>query len=201
MNIKERILETARNEFIKKGLKSVKTNELAKEIGISKRTLYEYYPSKEELFKEVVENEMTVHKCEMKQLFDNISAGETDFITGIKTIWSLICDKSNEYSKEFYQDVERIFPHSMKYHGKREELLRTDFIKITDIGIKQGCLKSHINNEILFLMYFHSIKNLLTPEVLMNLPFTSKEVALMVFEVVFTGVLTDEARVKYESLN
>jgi AcrR family transcriptional regulator len=201
MNIKERILEVARIEFINKGLKNVKTDELAKEIGISKRTLYEYYPSKKELFKAVVEIEIADHKCEMKELFDNIGEGKSDFITGIKNIWSLICNKSNEYSKEFYQDVERIFPHSFKYHGKQEEMMKADFIRITDIGIMQGCLKPHINNEVLFLIYFHAIKNLLLPEILMNLPYTSKEVVAMIFEVVFTGVLTEEARLKYHTLN
>jgi hypothetical protein len=201
MNIKERILETAKNEFIKKGLKNVKTDELAKEIGISKRTLYEYYPSKEDLFKEVVEIEMTEHKCEMKKLIDSIGANNSDFITDIKNIWSLICNKANEYSNEFYHDVKRVTPQLWKNHEIKEELMKADFIRITDIGIQQGCLKSHINKDILFLIYFHAIKNLLVPEVLMNLPFTSKEVLAMIFEVVFTGVLTDEARIKYHSQN
>jgi AcrR family transcriptional regulator len=201
MNIKERILETSRIEFIKKGMKDVKTDELAKEIGISKRTLYEYYPSKKDLFKAVAEIEMKNHKCEMKELIDSIGANNSDFITDIKNIWSLICNKSNEYSNEFYLDVQRVMPQSWKYNGIQEEMMKADFMRITDIGINQGCIKSHINKEILFLIYFHSIKNLMIPEVLMNLPFTSKEVLAMIFEVVFTGVLTDEARLKYLALN
>jgi AcrR family transcriptional regulator len=47
--MQERILETAGRLFYGQGIRAVGVDTIAAEIGISKRTLYNYYPSKDEL--------------------------------------------------------------------------------------------------------------------------------------------------------
>ena len=47
--MQERILSTADRLFNGEGIRAVGVDKIAAEIGISKRTLYNYYPSKEEL--------------------------------------------------------------------------------------------------------------------------------------------------------
>jgi AcrR family transcriptional regulator len=49
--MKERILETADRLFYLQGIRAVGVDTIAAEIGISKRTLYNHFPSKEELIK------------------------------------------------------------------------------------------------------------------------------------------------------
>ncbi|GER90336.1 TetR family transcriptional regulator [Dictyobacter vulcani] len=51
---REQILEGAKRVFLREGFAATSTDALAREAGISKRTLYSYYPSKEELFIHVV---------------------------------------------------------------------------------------------------------------------------------------------------
>jgi len=47
--MRERILETADRLFYGQGIRAVGVDTIAAEIGISKRTLYNYFPSKDEL--------------------------------------------------------------------------------------------------------------------------------------------------------
>lgn len=47
--MQERILETADRLFYNQGIRAVGVDTIAAEIGISKRTLYNYFPSKDEL--------------------------------------------------------------------------------------------------------------------------------------------------------
>src|SRR5260370_5151496 len=47
--MKERILETADRLFYLQGIRAVGVDTIAAEIGISKRTLYNHFPSKDEL--------------------------------------------------------------------------------------------------------------------------------------------------------
>lgn len=47
--LRERILKASMHEFMTKGIKAVKMDDLATELSISKRTLYEIYSNKEEL--------------------------------------------------------------------------------------------------------------------------------------------------------
>src|SRR5258708_16040333 len=48
-SMKERILETADRLFYLQGLRAVGVDTIAAEIGISKRTLYNHFPSKDQL--------------------------------------------------------------------------------------------------------------------------------------------------------
>ena len=47
----EQIIETARTLFHKFGFKKVSMDEIAKEAGVTKRTIYMYFSSKEDLLK------------------------------------------------------------------------------------------------------------------------------------------------------
>ena len=47
--MQERILQTTDRLFYEQGIRAVGVDTVAAEVGISKRTLYNYYPSKDEL--------------------------------------------------------------------------------------------------------------------------------------------------------
>ena len=52
--LREKILKTAMAEFMQRGLKAVKMDDIAKKMVMSKRTLYEIFADKEELLYECV---------------------------------------------------------------------------------------------------------------------------------------------------
>ena len=56
-NLRRKILETAMPLFKKKGIKAVRMDDIATEMAISKRTLYELYSNKEDLLYECIKNE------------------------------------------------------------------------------------------------------------------------------------------------
>lgn len=47
---RDQVLDGARRVFLREGFAAASTDVIAREAGVSKRTLYAYYPSKEELF-------------------------------------------------------------------------------------------------------------------------------------------------------
>ena len=51
--VKTRILESAHRVFSQKGYREATMDEIAEGLGLSKPALYRYYPSKEELFREI----------------------------------------------------------------------------------------------------------------------------------------------------
>lgn len=198
MDINERILDTSRRVFAKNGYKNVKTDALAKEIGISKRTLYEYYDSKEAIFTAVVENDIEDTKVKMSEIIRRMENDTIDFIEELKNIWDIVCDKTREYTTIFYSDMQKYTPGLWdRMEVFKDELIKRDFYLITSIGVKKGCFRNDINEHVAFLMYYHSVRNIMTPDVLSNLPLTAQDVLGNIYEIMFMGILTEEARVKY----
>lgn len=60
----QELLDAALALFVEKGFAATRSEEVAARAGVSKGTLYLYYPSKEELFKAVVRENLSVHIAE-----------------------------------------------------------------------------------------------------------------------------------------
>ena len=55
----QQLLDAALELFVEKGFAATRSEEVAQRAGVAKGTLYLYYPSKEELFKEVVRQNLS----------------------------------------------------------------------------------------------------------------------------------------------
>jgi AcrR family transcriptional regulator len=60
MEIKERIVEKAKEYFLKFGIKSVRMDEIASALGVSKKTIYQFFQDKEDLADAVLNKKLVV---------------------------------------------------------------------------------------------------------------------------------------------
>ena len=56
--MQQRIINTAESMFFRFGIRSVTMDDIAKELGISKKTIYHYFTDKDDLVEKVTENAM-----------------------------------------------------------------------------------------------------------------------------------------------
>jgi len=70
--MQERILDTAGRLFYGQGIRAVGVDTIAAEIGISKRTLYNYFPSKEELILAYLSRHFIQPKASDRPLLEQI---------------------------------------------------------------------------------------------------------------------------------
>lgn len=77
MTQRERIIEQAANMFAEQGIKSIRMDDIAKALGVSKRTLYELFEDKEELLYHSIRfmqrRRMTTIEAEMKENRDTLA--------------------------------------------------------------------------------------------------------------------------------
>jgi AcrR family transcriptional regulator len=70
--MQERILETAGRLFYGQGIRAVGVDTIAAEIGISKRTLYNYFPSKEELILAYLSRQLVQPKASDRPVLEQV---------------------------------------------------------------------------------------------------------------------------------
>lgn len=201
--IKTRIIETARKSFAKYGYKRVKTSDISKETGISKRTLYEHFPSKEALFQSVINDTHIKLEKDISAVLDRIvNDDKSDFVEELANLIKVNVDCSSTFTKEFYEDIEKLSPDSWNMITKfREIQLKSMFFKIYEIGENRGIFKPGLNYELVYLIKYFAFNKIVTPDILATLPLTTKEVIESIIKVLFTGILTDEGNKKYTEFN
>lgn len=83
----QELLEAALALFIEKGFAATRSEEVAARAGVSKGTLYLYYPSKEELFKAVVRENLAVHIKEGVEIVAQFEGSAAEALTLVMNEW------------------------------------------------------------------------------------------------------------------
>jgi len=83
----QELLEAALALFVEKGFAATRTEEVARQAGVSKGTLYLYYPSKEELFKAVVRHNLSSLIAEGAELAAQFEGSSSDLLSQLMQTW------------------------------------------------------------------------------------------------------------------
>ena len=83
----QELLDAALALFVEKGFAATRSEEVAQRAGVSKGTLYLYYPSKEELFKAVIRHNLSSLIAEGLELVGSFEGTASELLVTLMTIW------------------------------------------------------------------------------------------------------------------
>ncbi len=197
MTLKERILERARERFFQNGFSRVTMEELAHELGISKKTLYVHFSSKDALLRESMLGLTVEVERHLKAVLEN---NQTPFIGKLQEVLTTIGSRLSKITPRFMDDVRRHAPELWReVSTRRERIIRDHFGRLFRKGVHNRYLRKDIDPQLLMLIHITLIQGIINPETLSQLPFSASQVFETIFRVVFEGVLTDEARKEFHS--
>ncbi len=190
LEIRNRILLVALERFNDDGFKMVTTDSLSKDIGISKRTLYAYFNSKEDIFETIYSEKNEIEQAALEEMFDKISINDSGkLLEEIKDLANINSKLKYRYSKLFFRDLKIYFPHLwQKELDLRAGYSRKGFDIIWQKGVEVGLFKTTISKKIIYLMQMEVFSKLLDPEVLQDLPGSVDEVLSAIIEIFLFGV-------------
>src|SRR3954470_13664335 len=81
------LLDAALDLFVEKGFAATRAEEVAARAGVSKGTLFLYFPSKEELFKAVVRENLSGRFTEWQHEFEAFEGPTVDMVRYCLHIW------------------------------------------------------------------------------------------------------------------
>lgn len=194
-----RIIKNATELFSKFGFTNVKTDELAQLIGISKKTLYENFESKEEILRASVAYFLQNTDTELKQVNERLEqANIHNLIDILIDLWDIEIKSLRIFTNELLRDIIRLFPDLWGIiMNFRDERFQYYFNKIYSLGIKHGIIRKEISETILYLIFNYSTKHILIPDIIKNLPLSTKNVMEQIFQIILSGALTPEYQELY----
>lgn len=149
----EKILKTSMREFLRRGVKSVKMDDIANLLGISKRTLYEIYSNKEELLLECVRRHEEEYDLHMAKYASNTSHNVIDIII---EFYKHQIEGVNSVSPVFLHDLHKY--HDVTEFFEKKRLLRNRSAKEFFMrGVCEGYFRSDIDFDIVLRIGQESI--------------------------------------------
>lgn len=155
--LREQILKVATREFTTIGVKSVKMDDIARKLKISKRTLYEIYDNKEQLLLESVARRIHEFDATLER-FD--SSGEKQVIDILLEFYRLQMEELRDMNPVYYEDLHK-YPSVMSFLeqvNKEHKAHSKDFFKR---GVLEGYFRNDFNYELISLLGNNVMQNVM----------------------------------------
>lgn len=143
--MKDKILESAIRQIKIYGLRRFTMDDIAEDLRISKKTLYQYFSSKKELIKEVVDGAVELEK----QITDEALAGVDNWFDKLDSVLSVHIYNNLPYSR--LDEITRYFPEERISIKRIIEYKVKVLRELLQQGLEEGRLRGDINLQIVIL--------------------------------------------------
>jgi len=191
---RQRIITEARRHFMAHGFRGVTMDDLAAELGMSKKTLYIHFSGKTELLQAVVEDKLRSANSDFEAVMEKCSS---DFLGALHDLLACVRQQSEELQPAFTRDMAREAPELFQVvQAKRRALIQRHFGKLIGEGQKAGMIRKDIAAALMIEILVGATDSLVTPQRLSQLNLTAREGLTAIVTIFLEGVLTNKGRSK-----
>ena len=149
MEVKEYIVEEADKLFCQYGFKSVTMDDIAKHLGMSKKTIYQHFSDKDELVNILIEAKLSMQSCEMKDHSVKADNAVHEIFLAISNLNDLL----NNMNPKLFYDLQKYHPKAwLFFKNFKEKSLGESIYRNLERGINEGIYRKDIKKEILTTM-------------------------------------------------
>lgn len=197
---KQRILDVASSKFMESGITKVTLDEVATELGMSKKTVYKFFPSKDVLLHTIVK--MLLSRIERE--VTAIVSSDEPFESKLTRILTLVGRQVRHFSRQFQLDIQRFAPSLWNEIDRfRRERIFSQVKHIFEQAKRENIFRSDLNIDLFYLVFISTVQGIMNPKTLSENSFSAEDAFRGIFHILLEGALTDKAKknVRYYNVN
>jgi AcrR family transcriptional regulator len=190
-----RILRTARALLLTRRYSGLTMDALAHELGMSKKTLYTHYASKDALAGAIIDTAGATIRRHAALVLDDPRLRFTQKLHGVLT---LIGAQFSVLTPAFVHDVQRFAPALFRQLGEmRERNIPLVFGRLLELGVAEGLVRPDMDVGFLVEFWLQAMHGLQQPVALARTGLTPRETFERGLDLFCRGLLTERGRAEY----
>jgi AcrR family transcriptional regulator len=181
---RQEIIEKAGARFFTQPFSKLTMSEVTAGAGVSRRTFYKLFPSKESFLEALLENFLTGNFRGITEIKRN----EKDIVRRITSIIRFIQKMAMVFSMSFLEDLQKNYPYLWEkideFRAKHAMKNLRDFM---EEGVRKGKFRK-FDTEIITRAYVGAIRAVINPQVLANLSVSADDAIKTIFEIFMEGL-------------
>jgi AcrR family transcriptional regulator len=194
-DLKAKLLTGAASLFSQYGVRSITMDEIARQLGISKKTIYIHVKDKDEMVELVVKRYLRRQELEFERI-----------ISSKKNVVEKIIDLSISL-RENMRDINPSLLHDIrKYHQRawnmwlvfEEKSIRSTWVMNLKEGISQGYFRENLNIDVLVTLRLELIQMAFNESIFPRDKYRLHEVQIVLFDHFLHGIFTQKGEKLYK---
>jgi len=197
LDVKDRIIKEAFNLFWRYGIKSVTMDDIARELGISKRTIYQHFPDKNAIVTEVIQSELSSQTCQFDEIEETIS-NPVDQMIQLSAHMRLMMANINP---ALLFDLKKYHPEGWQlFTDYKHQYVMQSVRDNLNNGIELGLYREDLDIEVLARLRIEQIEMAFDPSLFPFEQFNMVHVQIQFINHFLRGILTPEGFNYYNTL-
>ncbi len=197
MESKNKILEGAESLFMKYGFKSITMDDIARELGISKKTLYQYFEDKNDLVNQTIQ----AHIDNDAFVCNRIIEEGYDPIEFMFEMSKSITKNQRKVNVAVLFDLRKYFKSAWdKMEKFRLEFVLKNILSNISKGQELGLYRTDINELLIAKLYVHNIELVMTPELYQDISSDFHYIHMECLKYHLRGICTDKGLKKLNKI-
>lgn len=189
---RQQIVEAARAHFFSHGFRSVTMDDLADELGISKKTLYAHFPGKIDMLEAVLADKFASVEAKLKEV---THAHPHDFPATLHELLAGTQRELDEIKPPFIRDMRQKAPQVFKVvERRRAALIERYFGKLFIEGQGAGMVRKDVPTNLMIEILLAMVQSIMNPAKMEQLGMVPKEGFAGILKIVLEGALTTKGR-------
>lgn len=194
----ERIVRLAREHLFAHGYSTCTMDDLATDLGMSKKTLYVHFASKDEIMRAVIEQLGREIRSDAEALLANRSLGFAEKLRGFA---EGMAEKMSKLQPHALRDLQRFAP---ALHQQVVEMRQRNIPYVFGRFIEEGQLAGRVRTDLdaafAVEFYLQAMQGLFQSGALERLKLAPRDIARRAIDLFFGGLLTPAGRKEHEKL-
>ena len=165
-------------------------DEVASELKMSKKTIYKFFPSKDELIHSIAKHFMNKMKNKILPALNT----DKNAIEKLEALMQILAKASEKISPTRMEEMKRHFPSLWnEIDNFRTEMMFGNITKIIDQGKEEGLFIDY-PTSIIMTMLVASVRSVVNPDFILNNNYSIIEAARFAFKIIIGGIVTEKGR-------
>jgi AcrR family transcriptional regulator len=191
-SVRQRIVDAARAHFFSHGFRSVTMDDLAEELGISKKTLYAHFSGKIDLLEAVLADKFAGVEAMLRGA---TRAHPHDFPVTLRELLAGTQRELDEIKPPFLRDMRQKAPDVFKLvERRRAALIQRYFGKFFVEGQRTGTVRKDVPPKLIVEILLAMVQAIMNPAKMEELRMMPREGFAGILKIVLEGTLTPKGR-------
>jgi AcrR family transcriptional regulator len=188
MDVKDRIVQGSLKQFMQYGFRNVSMDDIASNLGMSKKTLYQHFAEKDELVEAALEYDIEIDQKDCL-ICTTTSANA---IAEVYNVIDVVAEQLRDMNPMVLYEMQKFHPKAFqRFQRHKDEFILKMIHQNLLRGIKEGLYREDINVEVLAKFRLESMMLIFNPEVFpLSKSYPLKDLMMIIGEHFLYGIAT-----------